>query len=70
MVKNTKGGVLETINRVYYNGLTTTSGGNISCMDSNGTIYITPSGVDKGSLKDEDIMTVKKDGTIALNIKK
>ena len=64
MVKNTKIGVLETINRVYYNGLTTTSGGNISCMDSNGTIYITPSGVDKGSLKDEDIMTVKKDGTI------
>ena len=64
MVKNTKKGVLETINRVYYNGLTTTSGGNISCMDSNGTIYITPSSVDKGSLKEEDIMTVKSDGKI------
>lgn len=64
MVKNTKNGVLETINRVYYNGLTTTSGGNISCMDGNGTIYITPSGVDKGSLTDEDIMTVKADGSV------
>ena len=52
MVKNTKIGVLETINRVYYNGLTTTSGGNISCMDNEGTIYITPSGVDKGTLKE------------------
>lgn len=64
MIENTKGGVLDTINRVYYNGLTTTSGGNISCMDSEGTIYITPSSVDKGSLTDEDIMTVKKDGKI------
>ena len=64
MVKNTKCGVLETINRVYYNGLTTTSGGNISCMDSEGTIFITPSGVDKGTLKEEDIMTVRKTGAI------
>ncbi len=64
MIKNTKKGVLDTINRVYYNGLTTTSGGNISCMDSEGTIYITPSGIDKGSLKEEDIMTVLADGQI------
>ncbi len=64
MVKNTKQGVLETINRVYYNGLTTTSGGNISCMDSEGTIYITPSGVDKGSLTKNDIMTVRSNGNI------
>lgn len=64
MVKNTKHGVLETINRVYYNGLTTTSGGNISCMDENGVIYITPSSIDKGTLTDDDIMTVKADGTI------
>lgn len=64
MIKNTKKGVLDTINRVYYNGLTTTSGGNISCMDSEGTIYITPSGIDKGSLKEEDIMTVLANGQI------
>ncbi len=64
MIKNTKKGVLDTIDRVYYNGLTTTSGGNISCMDSEGTIYITPSGIDKGSLKEEDIMTVLANGQI------
>lgn len=64
MVKNTKLGVLETINRVYYNGLTTTSGGNISCMDEEGTIFITPSSIDKGTLKEEDIMTVKANGKI------
>lgn len=64
MVENTKNGVLETINRVYYNGLTTTSGGNISCMDEEGTIFITPSSVDKGSLTDEDIMTVRSNGAI------
>lgn len=57
MIKNTKIGVMNTINRVYYNALTTTSGGNISCMDENGIIYITPSGVDKGSLTENDIVT-------------
>lgn len=62
MIKNTKQGVLDTINRVYYHGLTTTSGGNISCMDENGTIFITPSGIDKGSLTSEDIVTVKSSG--------
>lgn len=36
--------------RIYQNGLTTTSGGNLSIMDDNGDIWITPSGIDKGSL--------------------
>ena len=36
--------------RIYKNGLTTTSGGNLSIMDDNGDIWITPSGIDKGSL--------------------
>lgn len=63
-IKNTSKGVLDTINRVYYNGLTTTSGGNISCMDDEGVIYITPSSVDKGSLTEADIMTVLPNGEI------
>lgn len=61
IIKNTKQGVLDTINRVYYQGLTTTSGGNISCMDNDGRIFITPSGVDKGSLAINDIMEVTAD---------
>lgn len=64
MIKNTKIGVMDTINRVYYNALTTTSGGNISCMDEAGIIYITPSGVDKGSLAEKDIVTVQANGEI------
>jgi L-fuculose-phosphate aldolase len=52
------------IDRIYKRGLTTTSGGNISIIDENGDIWVTPSAVDKGSLRSSDIMCVKKDGTI------
>lgn len=52
------------IERIYQRRLTTTSGGNISMMDDNGDIWITPSAVDKGSLKASDIMCIRKDGTI------
>lgn len=64
MMLNDKKSVWNCINRVYYSGLTTTSGGNISSMDSEGNIYITPSGIDKGSLFVEDIVTVDKDKNI------
>jgi L-fuculose-phosphate aldolase len=52
------------IGRIYRSGMTTTSGGNVSIRDDNGDIWITPSGVDKGSLTPKDIMCVKKDGTV------
>ena len=52
------------IGRIYRSGMTTTSGGNISIRDDNGDIWITPSGVDKGSLTIKDIICMKKDGTI------
>jgi len=52
------------IGRIYRSGMTTTSGGNISIRDDNGDIWITPSGVDKGSLTIKDIVCMKKDGTI------
>ncbi|TXK52607.1 class II aldolase/adducin family protein [Pontibacter qinzhouensis] len=50
--------------RIYKRGLTTTSGGNISLLDENGDIWISPAGVDKGALQPSDIMCVKKDGTV------
>jgi L-fuculose-phosphate aldolase len=50
--------------RIYGYGMTTTSGGNLSIKDDNGDIWITPAGIDKGSLTRNDIMCVKKDGTI------
>ena len=49
--------------RIYDKGLTTTSGGNLSIMDSDGNIWITPAGIDKGSLTRKDIICVHPDGT-------
>lgn len=50
--------------RIYDKGLTTTSGGNLSIMDEEGNIWITPAGVDKGTLNRNDIVCVKADGTV------
>lgn len=55
--------LVEMMNRIYRYGMTTTSGGNLSIRDENGDIWITPSGVDKGSLTRDDIMQVKPDGS-------
>lgn len=52
------------MDRIYLNGMTTTSGGNLSIKDENGDIWITPAGVDKGTLSTEDIVCVKADGSI------
>jgi L-fuculose-phosphate aldolase len=52
------------IKRIYRDGLTTTSGGNISMRDENGDIWITPSAVDKGSLQPPDIIRIEPGGRI------
>ena len=52
------------MHRVYRYGMTTTSGGNMSIRDENGDIWITPAGVDKGSLQWDDIVLVKSVGDI------
>ncbi|MCX6325060.1 MAG: class II aldolase/adducin family protein [Bacteroidia bacterium] len=56
--------ITEIIHRIYKAGMTTTSGGNISIRDNDGNIWVTPSAVDKGSLRREDIVCVKRDGTV------
>ncbi len=56
--------ITEVIDRIYRRGMTTTSGGNISIIDENGDIWVTPSAIDKGSLRASDIICVKKDGTV------
>lgn len=50
--------------RIYGYGMTTTSGGNLSIKDENGDIWITPAGVDKGSLTSKDMVRVKPDGSV------
>ena len=50
--------------RIYDKRLTTMSGGNLSIRDDDGNIWITPAGVDKGTLTRHDIICVKPDGTV------
>ncbi len=56
--------IVELMGRIYGNGLTTTSGGNLSILDPEGNIWISPASIDKGTLRREDIMEVTADGTI------
>ena len=52
------------MDRIYRYGMTTTSGGNLSLLDDNGDIWITPGGIDKGSLTRDDMVCIKPDGTM------
>lgn len=54
--------IMRTMERIYRYRMTTTSGGNISIRDTNGDIWITPARVDKGRLRREDIVCIRKDG--------
>ena len=51
------------MNRLYTQGLTTTSGGNISLRISGGLILLTPSATDKGNMRAEQIAEIGLDGT-------
>ena len=54
--------LVETMRRIYRHKMTTTSGGNLSILDPDGGIWITPSRVDKGGLQASDIVYVGADG--------
>jgi L-fuculose-phosphate aldolase len=56
--------LVAIMDRIYRNGMTTLSGGNLSILDDNTDIWITPSGIDKGKLTPRDIMLVRADGTV------
>ncbi len=55
--------LVQIINRIYYGGLTTLSGGNLSILDDEGNIWITPAGIDKGNLTPADMVCVQPEGT-------
>jgi L-fuculose-phosphate aldolase len=61
--------IVTIMQRIYGYGMTTTSGGNLSIKDHNGDIWISPSGVDKGSLTEKDIVCIKANGEIIGNHK-
>jgi len=56
--------LLRAIERIYRHRMTTTSGGNLSIREPSGDIWITPARVDKGSLRREDIVCVRADGSV------
>ena len=55
----------DYMRRLCDTGLTTSLSGNISCLDEKtGHILVTPSGVDKYSLTEADIVTVDRNGVV------
>lgn len=54
--------LVTTMARIYRHRMTTTSGGNLSIRDEDGSLWITPSRVDKGNLTPADIVRVFPDG--------
>ncbi len=55
--------IIRTMERIYRHRMTTTSGGNLSIRDDDGSVWITPARVDKGSLRRDDVIRVLPDGT-------
>ncbi len=56
--------IMQTMDRIYRYRMTTTSGGNISIRDAAGDIWISPARVDKGNLTRQDIVCVRRDGSV------
>ena len=55
--------------RIYDRGLTTPSGGNLSLLDDDGSLWVTPSLLDKGRLRPEMMVKIAADGSWAGPIK-
>ena len=56
--------IVQAMDRIYRYRMTTTSGGNISIRDELGATWISPAGIDKGSLTRGDIVCVRPDGSV------
>ncbi len=59
--------IVNTMQRIYDQGLTSLSGGNLSIYDEDLNFWITPTTVDKGNLKPEDIVYFNAKGEFAGN---
>lgn len=55
--------IMRTMERIYRYRMTTTSGGNLSILDDDGSIWITPARVDKGGLRREDVIRIRPGGS-------
>jgi L-fuculose-phosphate aldolase len=55
--------IVSIMKRIYVGEMTTLSGGNLSILDDEGNLWITPAGLDKGKLQPSDIVCILADGT-------
>jgi L-fuculose-phosphate aldolase len=55
--------IMRTMERIYLYRMTTTSGGNLSIREPDGSVWVTPARVDKGGLRRDDIVCVRPDGS-------
>src|SRR5690554_5464479 len=57
--------VVQITNEMFQLGLLTATGGNVSAKSSDGeTIWITPSRLYKGNLREEDLVRIRADGSV------
>jgi L-fuculose-phosphate aldolase len=63
MYRSERQQVAAFMRRLYDRGLTTTSGGNVSCRTSGGAVALTPSGLDKAVVTWEQVAILGLDGT-------
>lgn len=56
--------IITIMKRIYDGEMTTLSGGNLSILDGEGNIWITPAGVDKGKITPSDIICIKPSGKV------
>ena len=56
--------ILHAMERIYRYRMTTTSGGNLSLREPGGDVWITPSRLDKGALRRDDIVCIRAGGHI------
>src|SRR4051794_16944313 len=57
--------IVQTMERIYRYRMTTTSGGNLSIREpETGDLWITPAGVDKGSLRRDDVVCLRAGGAV------
>ncbi|MAT41841.1 MAG: aldolase [Anaerolineaceae bacterium] len=59
--------IVTLMKRIYDQGLTSLSGGNLSIFDEDNNFWITPTSIDKGNLRAEDIAHFNKTGEFSGN---
>ena len=55
--------LVAVMTRIYESRLTTPAGGNLSVLDADGSLWVTPSQIDKGRLTTSHMVRIRADGS-------